>query len=107
MTRSSRKAVHAAVAYASGTRHRAPACRGAGAKPGVEEGGELRFVEEVAMSTERSDQPKNEPRTEEREPRERKVAPPLEREHETQAGILEEEERDNAQDPRPAGPDRE
>jgi hypothetical protein len=36
--------------------------------------------------------PRNEPRTEEREPRERTVAPPIEREHETQEGVVEEDE---------------
>jgi hypothetical protein len=39
------------------------------------------------------DQPKSEPRTEEREPRKRTVAPPIEREHETQEGVVEEEEK--------------
>ncbi len=37
-------------------------------------------------------EPKNEPRPEEREPRERTVAPPIEREHETQEGVIEEDE---------------
>ena len=36
---------------------------------------------------------RTEPRSEERERRERVVAPPIAREHETQAGILEEDER--------------
>lgn len=35
----------------------------------------------------------DDPRREEREPRERTAAPPLEREHETQEGALEEAER--------------
>lgn len=43
------------------------------------------------MSEKRPGEPRNEPRKEEREPRERTVAPPLEREHETQAGVAEEE----------------
>lgn len=37
-------------------------------------------------------EPKTEPRPEEREPRERTVAPPIEREHETQQGVIEEEQ---------------
>ena len=44
------------------------------------------------MSTERAGEPRNEPQTGEREPRERTAVPPIEREHETQAGALEEEE---------------
>jgi hypothetical protein len=36
---------------------------------------------------------KSEPKPEEREPRERTVAPPIEREHETQKGIFEEDEK--------------
>jgi hypothetical protein len=44
------------------------------------------------MTTERAGEPRNEPRTDEREPRERTVAPPVEREHETQAGVVEEDE---------------
>jgi hypothetical protein len=44
------------------------------------------------MTTDRPGEPKSEPRTEEREPRERTVAPPIEREHETQAGAAEQEE---------------
>jgi hypothetical protein len=42
----------------------------------------------------RPDRPeeKTDPRPDEREPRERKVGPPIEREHETQQGVVEEEE---------------
>lgn len=42
------------------------------------------------MDPDRVEKPKNEPQTEEREPRERTVAPPIEREHETQEGVVEE-----------------
>jgi hypothetical protein len=38
------------------------------------------------------EEPKKEPRPEEREPRERTVAPPIEREHETQEGVVEADE---------------
>jgi hypothetical protein len=38
------------------------------------------------------EEPKPGPRPEEREARERKVAPPIQREHETQEGALEEDE---------------
>jgi hypothetical protein len=38
-------------------------------------------------------EPKPERRSDEREPRERTVAPPIEREHETQEGALEADER--------------
>ncbi len=36
---------------------------------------------------------RTEPRPDDREERERRIAPPIEREHETQAGIFEEDER--------------
>lgn len=36
---------------------------------------------------------KNEPKPERRDPRERTVAPPIEREHETQQGVYEEDEK--------------
>ncbi|HEX9053036.1 MAG TPA: hypothetical protein VF841_21080 [Anaeromyxobacter sp.] len=42
---------------------------------------------------ERHDAERTEPRPGAREPREREVAPPIEREHETQEGIVEEDER--------------
>jgi hypothetical protein len=42
-----------------------------------------------------------EPRPEEREPRERTVAPPIEREHETQEGALEEDARRRRAPPTP------
>jgi hypothetical protein len=44
------------------------------------------------MNPGRVEEPKNEPRPEEPVPRERIVAPPIEREHETQEGVIQEEE---------------
>ncbi len=41
----------------------------------------------------RSREPRTEPRPDDREGRERAIAPPIEREHETQAGVFEEDER--------------
>jgi hypothetical protein len=59
------------------------------------------------MTEKRPGAPRNEPRTEEREPRERTVAPPLEREHETQEGVAEEEkQRKRQSDSSPRGPNR-
>jgi hypothetical protein len=42
---------------------------------------------------ERDEQKRREPRPDEREPRPREVAPPVEREHETAAGVFEEDQR--------------
>lgn len=59
------------------------------------------------MTAKRPGEPRNEPRTEEREPRERTVAPPLEREHETQEGVAEEErQRKSKRDPSQRDPNR-
>jgi hypothetical protein len=41
----------------------------------------------------RSEVTRTDPRVEERDPKGRTVAPPIEREHETQAGVFEEEEK--------------
>jgi hypothetical protein len=41
----------------------------------------------------RAGKTRTEPQPEEREPRERKVAPPIAREHETQEGAIEEDEK--------------
>jgi hypothetical protein len=57
------------------------------------------------MSPDRVGEPKNEPRPEERKPRERTVAPPIEREHETQEGVVEEEREREPDRPR-RDPDR-
>jgi hypothetical protein len=53
------------------------------------------------MSTERTGEPRNEPRTEEREPGERTIGPPIEREHETQAGAEEEQRKRERDGSRP------
>lgn len=42
-----------------------------------------------------------EPRREEQKTPERKVAPPIEREHETYEGVMEEEERERRDEPKP------
>ena len=48
---------------------------------------------------------KADPRPEEREPRERTAAPPIEREHETLEGVVEQDEERKGQKP-PRGPER-
>jgi hypothetical protein len=54
----------------------------------------LRLPSESAMAhTDRDQNRRDEPRTDERERRERAAVPPIEREHETQEGVFKEDER--------------
>ena len=59
----------------------------------------------MSRHEDRSGKTRADPQTEKRDQRERTVAPPIEREHETQAGIREEDEKREKQEKQQKRPD--